>query len=542
MFPNEHLLQIAKAGMDAILLYVTDVDKTPRGYLDFNELIYRASRYGIDVYAYSYMRVFIHPDDANARARYDSVYGRLFRHCPKLKGVVLVGESIGFPSRDPDAAPCPYYDNNIEGIPSGKPSADMWPCYDYSEWLSMIRDVIFAANPNADVVFWTYNWGNAPRDKRVKLIRSLPKDVSLLVTYEMFHKYKIGNYVGHCADYTLSFVGPGEYFTSEAEAAHECGIRLYAMTNTGGLTWDMGLIPYEPMPYQWIERYKTMRECHDKWGLCGIMESHHYGFWPSFISQLARQAFEDGSADYETILLGVLRRNYGGNAELVDRALKLWSEAITYYTPTNEDQYGAFRIGAQYPFNLGKTLKSPTMPITGGDFALPKYPIDNVGKGSLSAMRIKAEIASLDRMLELLKEGQAILESAVEPNTELEYLINFGRYLITYVMTGVSAKRWYRFVTKMQTSDVESEVLEAIEGAEALIRAEQQNVEAAVECVKFDSRLGWEPRMEYRSTVDMFNWKKRQLDYVLNTEIAAYRRSLTTTIDDENVIADNFTL
>lgn len=31
-FPNEHLLQIAKAGMDAILLFVSDVNKTPRGF------------------------------------------------------------------------------------------------------------------------------------------------------------------------------------------------------------------------------------------------------------------------------------------------------------------------------------------------------------------------------------------------------------------------------------------------------------------------------------------------------------------------------
>ena len=42
-FPDAHLNAIAHAGMDAILVFVKDVDTTPHGYLDFNELVYRAA-------------------------------------------------------------------------------------------------------------------------------------------------------------------------------------------------------------------------------------------------------------------------------------------------------------------------------------------------------------------------------------------------------------------------------------------------------------------------------------------------------------------
>jgi hypothetical protein len=55
MFPDAHLSKIAHAGMDAILVFTKDVDITPQGYLDFNELIYRAAAYGIDVYAFSFL-------------------------------------------------------------------------------------------------------------------------------------------------------------------------------------------------------------------------------------------------------------------------------------------------------------------------------------------------------------------------------------------------------------------------------------------------------------------------------------------------------
>ena len=41
-----------------------------------------------------------------------------------------------------------------------------------------------------------------------------------------------------------------DYFKSEAEAAAKRGIRFYSMTNTGGVTWDFGVIPYEPFPYR----------------------------------------------------------------------------------------------------------------------------------------------------------------------------------------------------------------------------------------------------------------------------------------------------
>ena len=100
-FPDCHLRDIAHSGMDAILVFTKDVNTTTCGFLDFNELIVRAAKYGIDVYAYSYMKSKFHPLDDGAEEYYESTYGRLFEKCPGLKGVILVGESLGFPTRDP---------------------------------------------------------------------------------------------------------------------------------------------------------------------------------------------------------------------------------------------------------------------------------------------------------------------------------------------------------------------------------------------------------------------------------------------------------
>ena len=74
-FPDAHLNAMAHAGLDAILVFVGNgrdatpfIDRTPKGYQDFNHLIDRAERYGLDVYAYSYLQSEVHPDDPQAEA------------------------------------------------------------------------------------------------------------------------------------------------------------------------------------------------------------------------------------------------------------------------------------------------------------------------------------------------------------------------------------------------------------------------------------------------------------------------------------------
>ena len=103
-FPDEYLARVAHEGRDAILVFTKGVNMTPCGPLDFNDLIRRAARYGIDVYAYSYMKSGMNPEEEGAEAYYDELYGKLFRECPGLRGVTLVGESVGFPTKDPNAA------------------------------------------------------------------------------------------------------------------------------------------------------------------------------------------------------------------------------------------------------------------------------------------------------------------------------------------------------------------------------------------------------------------------------------------------------
>lgn len=533
-FPNEHLSSIAHAGMDAILIFVSGINMTHTGFVDFNELIYRASRYGIDVYAYSYLKSEKHPEEKGAQEFYDNLYGTLFRECPGLKGVILVGESVGFPTKDNNALPTREKVDK-DGFPTGKPSAGWWPCYDYPQWIDCVKKAIRKEKANADIVFWTYNWGYVDEEHRIKLINSLPTDITLMATFEMFENYKLGNIREFTADYTLALPGPGKYFSSEAEAAKTRGIRLYTMANTGGLTWDMGVIPYEPFPYQWMKRYKGLRDANENWGLCGLMDSHHFGFWPSFVGDFAKQCFIKENTDSEKCLNDVITARFGGeNADKICDALKLWSEAIACFTPSDADQYGAFRIGPAYPFCLIREMKpkSESYAHFGNRILTTMYPADYhpsnglpTGRGMLPFVRVNTEIKSLQNMYELMLRGTEILKSIENKNKELKYLVNFGDYMCCYVTTGVNAKIWYKYSSKIKSEDNPAKINELVKKMEQLLLSEKENAEKAIEFVRKDSRLGWEPTMEYMGGEEQIRWKLKHLEYVLEYELSCFKKN-----------------
>jgi len=528
-YPNEHLAAIAHEGRDAILVFTKEANITPYGYLDFNDLIYRAAKYGIDVYAYSYLKSEKHPDDPDAEAYYEANYGTLFRKCPGLKGVTLVGESVEFPSKDPHVTGKSHRDNVVDGIPTGKTSPGWYPCMDFPKWLVLIKKVIQKHKEDADIVFWTYNWGYQPEEARLRLIEAIPEGITLQATFEMFEPYYLDGSKEYCADYTLSFEGYGAYFKSEAIAAKKRGIKLHSMTNTGGLTWDFGVVPYLPFPYQWIKRYKAMRHAHEEWDLTGLMESHHFGFYPSFISKLSKMSFCKPWEDMEKLLMYILEGEFGQEAApAVDQALRLWSESITHYIPSDADQYGAFRIGPSYPFCLYSTIKPPSASYSmfGNHICYVEYSDGNSGRAAMSSVRIHKEIVSLEKMLSLLQQGLAILESIPDKNENLLYLINLGTFIVRTVISGIHAKKWHVLKTTMHCESDLQKLAEVLDRMEALLLEERDNAEATIPLVRYDSRLGWEPSMEYMTDEEHLRWKIRQVDFVLQSELARTRQSL----------------
>ena len=518
VFPDAHLAQIAHAGMDAIVIFVKDVDKTKGAdYQDVRDVIRRAKRYGLDTYLYSYVVAFVHPDDPGAKAKFDATYGRIAAAYPEAKGIVFVGESCQFPTKDERAQPRTW-NNRIPG--DSRPTAGWWPCRDYPDWVKAVRASIDARSKGMEIVFWTYNWGKQPVQPRMELIDSLPRDITLMATFEMFEpQVKRNGLNAPSADYSLSFEGPGRYFTSEAERAHKRGMRFYSMSNTGGVTWDYGTIPYQPCPFQWKRRYDGIVKAHREWGLSGLMECHHYGWWPSFVSELEKEAFTEGGIPFDRHVRMIAARDFGEeNVERAIEAWRLWSESARDYVASDDNQYGPFRMGPAYPYNFGgkhisnKEFPCPPYASFGVSIARLNYldksclhpDLGEVEK--LDVPRMNKELELLEDMRVALGKGADIFDSitASLPPSRAEKarrMAGLGRYMQRTVITAINVKRG---AIAHRAGD-KAAVLE-------LARKEYANAKAALPLAEADSRLGWEPSMEYVGGPEQIRWKLGRME------------------------------
>ena len=535
-FPKEYMLRLLKEGIDAIILFMKEPNANAFGEKkDINGLISQANAMGLDVYAYCKLQNFHHPDEEGAEESFDKVYGEFFRIHNGFKGLILVGESVEFPSKDERVACRHYYEIGEDGIPDGKLSPGWFPCRDYPQWLELVKKSVRKAKPDADIVFWTYNWGWAGEKERIELLNALPTDISLLVTFEMFQKYKVGKISEMVCDYSLVQATAGDYFLSEAKVAKARNIRLYTQANAGGRTWDFGILPYEPMPYHWKKRYDSMNECREKYHLSGVMECHHFGFTPSFITSFEKRCFEyagdfTDEKDSEQYLNRVLTEYFGEDLPRLQEGFALMSKALNCYAPTDEMQYGPMRIGTAYPLNLIKDCKQKKKPheYFGMNICETTYRgMDSIRtKFTPHCVRVRVELKRLKKGVKYIEKAITLFKQIEKPNEKLLRQINMIEYILRCYKTAVHVKEFYLQKCAFNNASTCRKATRALDNLEKIARAEIDNAQKSIEFVEKDSAIGYEASMDYQGDKAHIEWKIRQVEYMLQSEVGMYRNCL----------------
>lgn len=548
-FPDAELNAVAHAGFDTIAVFVRDFETNSVGRCNFSDLIRRAKRYGLEVMFYSYLSSFKHPEEAGAEEFFDSIYGELFRRFPEAAGLYFFGESMEFPSKDPATTGQRWNRSVVDGIPDTRPSPGWYPCSDYPAYLAMVEKVVHRAAPHALLVFGTYNWGYAPLPLRKKFLAGLPSGFTLNATYDIFAAREREGLHTPVMDYTISVAEPGYYFTSETAAAHELGIPTAGNVNTAGASWDFGTVPYVPTPFRWFTRHRILAGARNAQGMTVHYATHHYGWWenPSIDFGKAFNWLETTPDDPVPLLRAIARRDYGAEAVApILEAWRCWSDAMDDYVASNEDQYGPWRVGPAYPLifqpNLtrtmqGKEIAFPASPhaVNGGGIVKTLYaPFEN-DMQSPGFLRYPVELRSLRRMLEKWETGLAAAARAAGSAPEsrrpaAERLLALGTFIRNSIRTVMTMKEWWMLNIRLQGSADAAAALTVLDRIEALARAEMENARATIPVVERDSRLGWEPSMEYVCDRWHLEWKIRQVESALR-EIAVYRRMIQGRFD-----------
>lgn len=500
-FSDSYLLRAAHYGFDAIMFYVWDA-KEPRAG-EVRALIRRARERGLDTYLYSRVntQAFIHPDDPKAEAVFDATYGKLAAAFPEAKGILFVGESLEFPTKDERSCGLAIdyaSDNRQPG--DTRPYTGWFPCRDYPQLVEAIKKSLHKVNPKLEVVLWSYNWGYCDEQPRRELIAHMPKDVPVLVTYEMFEKYRLRNGLPvDVADYSVAFEGPGKYFVSEADEAHKNGVPLYAMANTACRTWDLGFVPYLPVPYQWKRRWDGMVAAQGKWGLSGLVEGHHFGWVPNFVSELCKEAFTEGGMDFDTHIRLIAARDFGeANADAAVKVWREWSEAIRDTNPSGANQCGPYRYGPSYPFNALRPDVKGTDFTYSPMFIRPNYR-SNGDREDHTDEFLTREAALLDSVIARYLDGAAAFRRM--GGEKALAMSRLGEYMGRCYMTAANVKRG---LVAERAKD-EKAVMD-------LAHREYENAKGALALVRADSSLGYEPRLGYRGDARSLELKMKWME------------------------------
>ena len=89
--------------------------------------------------------------------------------------------------------------------------------------------------------------------------------------------------------------------------------------------------------------------------------------------------------------------------------------------------------------------------------------------------------------------------------------------------TAHNVKRWYKRKVSLLNGDYDSfdNVLDELE---QIAKEEIENAKSALPLVDYDSRLGYEPTMEYMGHRDAIEWKLDIVERMLRENIPALRR------------------
>ena len=539
---DANLNMLAHHGITAIC---TGGSPDPEKAKKINEFIDRVEAYGMDAYTFGGgHKNTMHPDDEGAFEFYDAHYGQIAKNSPKLKGFVFVGESCEFPSKDPRTTGKPWR----ESLKDEKSSPGWFPCEDYPQFMSMLRDVIRSHSPNADIIFWTYNWGYQEQSLREKLVRAVPTDITMMATFEMFENVDISPEIQEVTtDYTLWQIGPGKYFTSESAIAKERDVKMYCMSNTGGNTWDIGGTPYLPSAQRWIERWRAVTKTQDEYRIDGLFESLSWGFFPTFLPEMTKQAYMSPDVDLHELLRRIIIRDYGKeHLEAVLKAYEMFSEGMSHCVSTNEDQYGPARVGPAYPLFFERWELIPPCPVTGKECNFEAFPVYTYNLDR--SEKLLYEIDEYTAMARAFDAGCTILEGVINQmegpkKATALHILQVASYIRNNAKTVYNVKRWHYLKGQLgiyvdadptwvggrknmpdakkavkplvPVEDKLPVVLELLE----IIKDEIANAKATIPLVEENSRLGFNQEYGYSSDRFHLEWKIAMAERTIEEEL-----------------------
>ncbi|MBR2021839.1 MAG: hypothetical protein IJ939_05320, partial [Clostridia bacterium] len=210
---------------------------------------------------------------------------------------------------------------------------------------------------------------------------------------------------------------------------------------------------------------------------------------------------------------------------------ELFSEGARHNVSTNPDQYGPSRVGPSFPLILFDdkdfVFKSPAHAHFGRNtICFPNYDIYPALNTQEIIDKLEFEIKTYKETSRFYDEGADILERIIPLIPERKRrnatkIMNVARFIGNTAKTVVAVKEWMKRKNKLLETHGEARnelVREMIE----IAKSEIHNAKNTIPLVEFDSRLGYEPSMEYMCDREHLEIKIAQVENMIENELTKY--------------------
>lgn len=361
-YPEEYLNRLMHEGSNGVWIYTRYSDLMPssiikeygKGYekriAKLNRTIDKCRRYGIGVYVFAIEpkslpeEYALNYPDMIGTQMYDGSYplccssertkqfcfecGKmLVTLCPNLRGMI----SITYGERPTSCA------SHIKGsLPTnGHPTDACCPeCSKLKNGevlalaLECLKSGTREANPDFEIVSWTYGHRTWDMDDVIDYVDNAPSDVMLMQNFEdMGLEDQLGE-TKLAEDYWLSYVGPSNLFIDSAKRAKALGKHVFAKMQVC-CSHEIATVPYVPTPGIIFKKYAESR----KLGVEGVMQCWYFGNYPSLMSKAAGELSFEGEFADERAFLEYLAGIYFGKtkAKVVADAWEYFAKGYRNY-------------------------------------------------------------------------------------------------------------------------------------------------------------------------------------------------------------------
>lgn len=543
-YPEAYLNRLMHDGANAVWIYTRFSDLVESSFLPdygkdakkriekLNRVCEKCARYGIKPYVFAIEPVALTPEQSarlpqvnggqswdgrhlfctntpEGRAFLEEIGEKLFTRCPGLGGFM----SITYGER-PTSCTSAY--SALPAIGHHSPMLcprckKLSPGEVLANTCRALAAGIHKANPNADVISWTYGHRLWPEEDIRDYARRTPHDVVLMQNFEEIAQDEQLGVKRLGVDYWLSQSGPSDMFRATASEARSQGKTIFMKTQVC-CSHEVATTPYIPVPGLLFDRYKAAHEL----GVTGVMQCWYFGNYPSLMSKAAGElSFMTDFSDKRGFLLRLATLYWGeDSAPAVADAWTAFEEAYKNY-PLNImfSYYGPMHDGPVWelslkPRNFSLPRTWQTLDPTDGD---------RIGECLLCGHTLAEAIELCRRMSEGWQHGLDILRRLDTSSPAACEQLSVAEALNVLFDSGLNILRFYELRDRLGYG--EGSAREILDDMRALVLSERENSRRMIALCEKDGRLGYHSEGEgYKYFPEKLAVRIKSLDRLLNEE------------------------